>query len=173
MQLSPSPAIFVLGIAAAIGVVAALLPGWQALAAALLGWTLLLLAIVDLAHFRLPSAVTLPLAAAGLGATLLLAPAALGDHLIGAVAGFASLAAVAAAYKRLRGRTGLGGGDARLFAAAGAWLGWQALPLVLALASVGGLAAALLVWRRRLTATTRLPFGTCLAPAIWAVYLLG
>lgn len=160
--------------AVAIGVAGALLlPLPEAAAAAILGWTLLLLAILDLEHFWLPSAITASLAATGLVATVLLAPAAVPGHLFGAVAGYASLALVAASYKAVRRRTGLGRGDARLFAAAGAWLGWQALPLVLALASLGGLFAALLVWRRGLTATTRLPFGTCLAPAIWAAYLLG
>jgi leader peptidase (prepilin peptidase)/N-methyltransferase len=158
--------------AALIGGISALalpLPGAAAVAA--LGWTLLLLALLDAEHFWLPSAVTLPLAAAGLAATAWLRPAALVDHLIGAVAGWAVLALVAAAYRAVRGRVGLGGGDARLFAAAGAWLGWAALPLVLGSAALAGLAVAMLLWGRGLTATTRLPFGVFLAAAIWAVAL--
>ncbi|MGI4880144.1 MAG: prepilin peptidase [Janthinobacterium lividum] len=159
--------------AALVGVVAGtVLAGPAAVAAAVLGWWLLLLAILDAEHFWLPSVLTLPLVVAGLGATWLLDPAGLGDHVAGAVAGFASLAGLAAVYLALRRRTGLGGGDARLFAAAGAWLGWLPLPLVLAVAAIAGLLAAVTIWRRDLTATTRLPFGTFLAAATWLVYLV-
>ncbi len=160
--------------AAAIGAASALvLPLPAATAVAALGWTLLLLALLDAGHFWLPSAVTLPLTAAGLAATAALHPAALPGHVIGAAVGWASLALVAFAYRALRGRVGLGGGDAKLFAAAGAWLGWAALPLVLGSAAVAGLAVALLLWGRGVTATTRLPFGVFLAAAIWAVALAG
>lgn len=160
--------------AAAIGVVAALARTDPRAAAvvALLGWTLLLLALLDAEHFWLPSAITIPLGLAGLAATAWLVPADLPAHLIGAAAGYLSLAGVAALYKVIRGRIGLGGGDAKLFAASGAWLGWQALPLVLAAAAVSGLVVALVLWRRDIAATTRLPFGVFLAPAIWIVALV-
>lgn len=150
---------------------AVVLPLPVAAAVAGLGWALLLLALLDAEHFWLPSAVTLPLVAAGLAVTAALRPVELVDHGIGAVAGWAALALVAALYRRLRGRAGLGGGDARLFAAAGAWLGWAALPLVLGSAAVAGLAVALLLWGRGVTAATRLPFGVFLAAAIWPMAL--
>lgn len=159
--------------AAAIGAVAALaLPLPAAAVVAVLGWTLLLLALLDAEHFWLPRAVTWPLALAGLAATAALRPTALRDHAIGAAAGWAALAGVAAAYRRVRGRVGLGGGDAALFAATGAWLGWAALPLVLGSAAIAGLVVALLLWGRGITATTRLPFGVFLAAATWAVALV-
>ena len=156
-----------------IGLASAVLhPGWQGLAAALLGWWLLLLALLDYEHYWLPNKLTYPLIAAGLAVTAWLAPSLLLHHIIGAAAGLALLWAVAAAYGRLRGRVGLGGGDAKLFAAAGAWLGWYDLPLVLLGASLAGLAAALSVHGRKASfLTRRLPFGTFLAPAIWLVYL--
>ena len=66
---------------------------------------------------------------------------ALGDRVIGALAGFAALAAIAWAYRRLRGREGMGGGDPKLLAALGAWLGWRQLPFVLVGAGLIGLAA--------------------------------
>ena len=65
----------------------------------------------------------------------------------------------------------MGGGDAALFAAAGAWLGWTALPLVLGSAAVAGIVVALLLWGRGITATTRLPFGVFLAAATWVMAL--
>lgn len=160
--------------AGAIGVAAALvaLDPAHAIAGALLGWTLLLLAILDLEHLWLPQPLTLGLAAAGLGATALLARDRLADHAIGAAAGFGSLWLIAAAYRRLRAVEGLGGGDARLFAAAGAWLGWAALPWVLLGAALLGLAAALVLWLTgRLGAGTQLPFGAALAAAIWTGWL--
>jgi leader peptidase (prepilin peptidase)/N-methyltransferase len=158
--------------AAAIGAVAAALVPWPAAGAfAALGWTLVLLALLDAEHFWLPATVTWPLAFAGLAATAMLRPDDLADHVLGAVIGWGSLTLVAAMYYRLRGRIGLGGGDAVLFAASGAWLGWAALPLVLGSAAVAGIAVALLLCGRGVTATTRLPFGVFLAAATWIVAL--
>jgi len=161
--------------AVAIGVVAALAVADPRMAAAVavLGWALLLLALLDADHFWLPSAVTLPLVIAGLAVAAWLAPADLADRAIGAVAGYLCLAGVAAAYKAVRGRVGLGGGDAKLFAASGAWLGWAALPVVLLAAALSGIVVALLLWRRGITATTRLPFGVFLAAATWVVAVAG
>jgi leader peptidase (prepilin peptidase)/N-methyltransferase len=88
---------------------------------------------------------------------------------IGAAAGYASLALFGAFYFRLRGRDGLGLGDAKLFAAGGAWLGWEALPLVLAVAAVAGLAFALAVARRP---GAQIAFGPCLALGIWVGWLV-
>ena len=110
---------------------------------ALLGWSLILIAAVDARHFWLPDWLTLPLLAGGLAATALFDRPALMDHLIGAAAGFAVLWGIAALYRRTRGREGLGGGDFRLLAAAGAWTGWIGLPSVLLWASVAGLSLVL------------------------------
>jgi leader peptidase (prepilin peptidase)/N-methyltransferase len=75
----------------------------------------------------------------------------------------------------LRGREGLGQGDAKLLAAGGAWLGWEALPWVVLLAAMLGLALALFRRARgvALTRETALPFGPPLALAIWIIRLHG
>ena len=65
-------------------------------------------------------------------------------RLIGAAAGFLSLGLIGELHFRRSGAEGLGLGDAKLFAAAGSWLGWQALPLVLLIAALAGLAYAIL-----------------------------
>lgn len=83
------------------------------------------------------------------------------DRLIGAVAGFVSLWAIGEAYRRVRGREGLGLGDAKLLGAIGAWMGWMALPFVLLAASVIGLVAAALTGA--LTRDRAVPFGAALA----------
>jgi leader peptidase (prepilin peptidase)/N-methyltransferase len=159
----------------AIGLVSAVVyPDHQAIAAAVLGWALLLLAVLDIEHYWLPDRITYPLIAAGLGAAAYFGLPAFADSAAGAAIGFLAFAAIAIVYRRLRGREGLGGGDWKLFAAAGAWLGWYNLPEVLLAAALSGLAAALLLHSKKGDLLTqRLPFGAFLAPAIWLVYLIG
>ena len=164
---------------AAIGVA-----GWAALvepaaarlwADCVLGWGLLALAWIDWQHWRLPDVITLPLLLLGLGATAIEAPAALTAHAGGAALGWAGLLALAAAYRALRGRAGLGGGDAKLLGAGGAWLGWRALPEVAVLGALAGIALALAqaARGRRLHAAMAVPFGPGLALAIWLWRLYG
>jgi leader peptidase (prepilin peptidase) / N-methyltransferase len=149
--------------------------GWLLLVSCMLGWTLLTLAAIDQRHFLLPDILTLPLIPAGLLVAFALDPALVVSHLVGALAGFAAFAAIAFVYRRLRRREGLGLGDAKLLAAAGAWLGWQALPGLVVIAAVCALAVALAraVTGDRLSATTRIAFGSYLALAFWLVWLLG
>jgi leader peptidase (prepilin peptidase) / N-methyltransferase len=139
------------------------------------GWSLLSLAWIDWRQLRLPDALTLPLLGAGLAAAALDGQDALLSGVIGALAGYAALRLVGEGYLGLRGREGLGQGDAKLLAAGGAWLGWEALPWVVLLAALLGLACAI-VQRARgaaLTRETALPFGPPLALAIWVVRLHG
>jgi leader peptidase (prepilin peptidase)/N-methyltransferase len=140
-----------------------------------LGWTLLALAWIDWEAFILPDALTLPLVLAGLGATYWLEPEMLTDHAAAAALGYLLFRGVAWAYRRFRGRDGLGEGDAKLMAAAGAWVGVTALSSVLLGGALLTLAAALVeAWRRGegLRATMRLPFGPGLCAALWVVWLL-
>ena len=140
-----------------------------------LGWSLLALAWIDLDWFILPDVLTLPLLLGGLAATWLVEPDALADAALGAALGWGLFAAVAAGYRALRGREGLGGGDAKLLAAAGAWLGWQALPEVMLLAALAALGVAGMQSLRRGRAIDgmRLAFGPWLALATWLVWLYG
>ncbi|MBV9994450.1 MAG: prepilin peptidase [Caulobacteraceae bacterium] len=155
---------------------AAIAPDWPVLGMSLaLGWTLVALAAVDLASFRLPDLLTLPLILAGLGATALMPARPMLDHLAGAGAGWGSLVVLALAYRWWRGVEGVGQGDAKLLGAAGAWLGWRPLPSVLLIAC-----AAAFVWvgfrtaaRGRAALNERLAFGAPLCLAIWTVWLHG
>ena len=151
------------------------LSGWFLWASLYLGWSLLVLAVIDLRHKVLPDPINLPLIPIGLATIALLAPALLPTHLIGAASGFLVLAAVGWIYRRLRGREGLGLGDAKLFAAAGAWLGWQALSGVLLIASLAALTVALArsLFGDRLDATDEIAFGPYLALAFWVSWLFG
>lgn len=141
---------------------------------ALFGWWLFLLAALDVEHHWLPDRLTLPLIPAGLAVGWLGIGPPLEPRLIGTLAGFVSLALIAWAYRKLRGRDGLGGGDPKLFAAIGAWLGWSQLSFVLLGAGLIGL-GLILVMRLRghyVAATDRLPLGTLMALAAWPIWLL-
>jgi leader peptidase (prepilin peptidase)/N-methyltransferase len=145
------------------------------IATLLLGWVLFLLAVIDAASFRLPNLITLATGLAGLAVTWLVSRDEIVAHIIGAAIGFAVLAGLALLYRRLRGHDGLGLGDAKLAAVAGAWLGWLALPSVILLAAVGGLilygVAAARSGAR--TLSDPVPFGIPLGFAIWLVWLYG
>lgn len=121
-----------------------IMPPVQALAAALFGWLLLPLAILDFRHYWLPDRLVVVLGFAGLLAGPLLTPD-LGwiDRVAGAAAGFFVLEAMRLVYRRYRQREGMGAGDPKLFAAVGIWLGWQALPFVMLLATAIGIAVAI------------------------------
>jgi len=148
--------------------------GVPALLTALLGWWLLLVAAIDLDHLWLPDRLTLPLLPLGLAAAWLGYGPTLTDSLVGAAAGFAALALIGWAYRQLRGREGLGGGDPKLLAAIGAWLGWQQLPLVLVGAGFIGFGAIGLRWMKgdSVSATDRLPLGTLMALAAWPLWVV-
>lgn len=138
------------------------------------GWLLLTLAVLDARCLWLPDALTLPLAALGLTLGDWFLPAPFPDRVIGAVAGAMFLALLAFAYRKLRGREGLGLGDAKLLGAIGAWMGWQALPIVLLVASIAALLWVLVmrVAGRSVDAQTRIPLGTFLCLAVvptWAI----
>lgn len=142
---------------------------------ALLGWMLLLIAVVDAEHLWLPDRLTLPLGLTGALLTIAFADAPAWRPLLGAAVGYGALALVACGYARLRGREGLGGGDPRLLGAIGAWTGWEGLPSVLIWACLAGLSLAIAqaIVRRRLQADQQLPFGTFLALGAWLTWLWG
>lgn len=161
--------------------------GAAAAGACLLGWGLLTASAIDVETRLLPDSLTLPLLWLGLAFNLGDTFAPLRDCVIGAMAGYVVLRAVHHGFQLLAGRPGMGYGDFKLLALLGAWLGWQALPAVVVLASLAGaIAGAALVARGRATRDTRLAFGPYLAAAgllvlycgdtvntLWLGYLAG
>ena len=154
---------------------ATVMNGWLLAASCVLGWTLLAIAFIDGRHYRIPDVLTLPLLLAGLAATYLIDLGRVFDHAAGAAIGFAAFAGVAASYRYLRRREGMGMGDAKLLAALGAWVSYDGLPTVVLLAA--GLAIFAVLIRSLGGASLRLgdrvPFGPFLAATGWIVWLYG
>lgn len=111
---------------------------------------LLRLSWLDINTLRLPDSYTLTLIIVGVGLPWLIPGPDLLARLMGATAGFASLGLIGEIHFRRTKVEGLGLGDAKLFAAAGAWLGWQALPVVVLIGSMSGLVYAIIFRRGRL-----------------------
>lgn len=157
-----------------VAVAATLTPGWGTLAALVLTWVLVALTFIDLDKMLLPDQLTLPLLWGGLLFNLLGGFVPLADAVIGAMAGYLVLWALYWAFKLLTGKEGMGYGDFKLLAALGAWLGWQALPIVLLLSSLVGAAIGIgLILLRNHHQGKPIPFGPYLAIAGWIALLWG
>lgn len=149
-------------------------PGWALLAALLLTWVLVALTFIDLDKMLLPDQLTLPLLWGGLLFNLTGGFVPLADAVIGAMAGYLVLWSLYWAFKLLTGKEGMGYGDFKLLAALGAWLGWQALPIVLLLSSlVGAFIGIGLILLRNHHQNKPIPFGPYLAIAGWIALLWG
>lgn len=138
----------------------------QTLAALLFAWMLIALTFIDLDHQLLPDNITLPLLWLGLIVNLRGVFVPIETAIIGAVAGYLSLWLVFHAFKLLTGKEGMGYGDFKLLAAAGAWLGWQMLPLIILLASmVGAVVGIAVIALKRHDRRMPIPFGPFLCAA--------
>jgi leader peptidase (prepilin peptidase) / N-methyltransferase len=152
------------------------LPWPAALASTLLGTLMIAGAEIDARTFLLPDLVTGATFVGGILAAPVLNPYdpgfGLGMAVVRAVATAAVLLLVRWGYARLRGRQGLGLGDVKLAAGIGAWLPFDAIPACFALAASAALVLVLLAhWSgQTVRATTRLPFGAFLCPALWLMF---
>ena len=136
---------------------------------------LLALALIDWDTTLLPDSITLPLLWAGLlAAALRWTDVALADAVWGAAAGYLSLWLVFWGFKLATGKDGMGYGDFKLFAALGAWFGWQALvPMILAASVIGAIVGIAMKLRSQLREGGYIPFGPFLAGAGFAALLFG
>ncbi len=134
---------------------------------AILAGLLIALSAIDLKTFRLPNELTFSL----IGSGLFFAWLSCGDlkgRVIGAILGYCVFVAIEVAFKKLRGKDGLGRGDAKLLAGGGAWVGWSGLPFIVFIGSGMGLVAALFPSFRK---TGKIPFGPFLAIGIFIVWV--
>lgn len=131
------------------------------------------LSIYDFLAYRLPNLLTLSFFLVAVAYAFAASPLAFETHAIGAVAGFAVPVLVNAVYRRLRGRDGIGMGDAKLLAGCGMLVGWPSLPLILAISSILGLGYALLTRHdNQVTgAPKHIPFGPFIGFAGYTIWL--
>jgi leader peptidase (prepilin peptidase)/N-methyltransferase len=149
--------------------------GWEALVWSGFSAAILALACIDWDTTLLPDDITLPLLWAGLCAAALgVIATPLPSALWGAVAGYLSLWLVYWAFKLVTGKEGMGYGDFKLFAALGAWFGWQALiPLILMASVIGAVVGIGIKLRGSLREGGYVPFGPFLALAGLTAMIFG
>jgi leader peptidase (prepilin peptidase)/N-methyltransferase len=135
---------------------------WSGFATAILA-----LALIDWDTTLLPDDITLPLLWSGLIASALQWIAVdLQASVWGAVGGYMSLWLVYWAFKLVTGKEGMGFGDFKLFAALGAWFGWQALvPIILMASVIGAIVGIAMKFSTGLREGGYIPFGPFLAGA--------
>jgi leader peptidase (prepilin peptidase) / N-methyltransferase len=139
---------------------------------------LLALTGLDLEHRWLPDVITLPGLALGLAFSLIFPHLSFGEALAGALVGGGLFYGIMWIYEKLTGKMGMGGGDVKLLALIGAFLGLKSLPLVIlvsaALGSLVGIGAVLIAgnWRQGGWRVTAIPYGPFLAAAA-LLYLFG
>ncbi len=143
---------------------------WSGFAAAVLA-----LGVIDWDTTLLPDDMTLPLLWAGLiAAALQWTTTPLSAALWGAVAGYSSLWLVYWAFKLVTGKEGMGFGDFKLFAALGAWFGWQALvPMILMASVIGAMVGIAMKFSSGLREGGYVPFGPFLAGAGLTAMIFG
>jgi leader peptidase (prepilin peptidase)/N-methyltransferase len=157
-------------------VVTALHFGFSLQTAAALGftWAIIPLCIIDYDRQLLPDNITLPLLWAGLALSLWAVFVDTHASIIGALAGYLSLWSIYHLFKLATGKEGMGYGDFKLLAAIGAWVGWQALPVVILFSSIVGAATGiLLILLKGHERSQPIPFGPFLACAGWITLLWG
>ena len=125
--------------------------------------------VIDLRSRRLPDYLTLPLVGLGLFRAWSIEPNSILPHLLAALLGFLTFYLIATFYRRVRGFDGLGLGDAKLLAAAGAWLGPLYLAPVVFVGAMLALAAALSLrlLGRQVSLQSTLPFGPFLSASFF------
>jgi leader peptidase (prepilin peptidase)/N-methyltransferase len=134
---------------------------------------LIVLFAIDLEHHLLPNVITLPGIVVGLAFSAMLPPGLI-DALVGTILGGGILWLIGEAYYRYSGQDGMGGGDVKMLAMIGAFLGWKQVVLTLVLSSfLGSLAGLLVLVFRRGGMKSALPYGTFLSLAALVSSLFG
>ena len=147
---------------------------WQTPALLVLSWALIVLTMIDYDHQLLPDDITLPLLWLGLLVNSFGLVTTLENALWGAMAGYGLLWGVYQVFKLVTGKEGMGYGDFKLLAALGAWLGWQALPMIILLSSlVGAVVGIGLIAIQGRDRNIPIPFGPYLACAGFLSLLWG
>ncbi len=149
--------------------------GWLIIPSLALFIALALVVLFDAVYFIIPDRLVGALFAFGAITLLGAEPQEALAHGAAAVFGYGAFYLVAALYERLRGEAGLGLGDAKLFAAAGLWLGFDGLASCLLVAVASAALSGFLAWRAGALQSARqaIPFGPHLALGFWLAWAIG
>lgn len=141
--------------------------------ALILVWSLIALAIIDFEHTILPDSITLPFLWIGLFINTFETFTTANYAILGAIVGYLSLWTIYWVFKLLTHKDGMGYGDFKLLAMLGAWLGWQALPLIILIASfLGSIMGISLILLKKKDKNSAIPFGPFLAIGGYSALLL-
>jgi len=125
---------------------------------------LLVIIWIDIQHQIIPDVISLPGIIIGLLFSTICPVLYWKDSLLGILAGGGILYAIALLYFLWRKIDGMGGGDIKLLAMIGAFLGWQSLPFVILASSLSGTVVGLLAMiKQKKGGQTRIPFGPFLS----------
>lgn len=139
---------------------------------ALFAAALIVVSVIDIDHQIIPDVISLPGIVVGVSLAALTSALSLTDSLVGVALGGGMLYVVAVGYHALTGREGMGGGDIKLLAMIGAFVGWRGVLVTLVLGSFSGAVVGLtLIATRGGGARLPIPFGPFLAVgALCAVF---
>jgi leader peptidase (prepilin peptidase)/N-methyltransferase len=147
---------------------------WQAAAGLVFTWFLIAAGGIDFRTQLLPDTLTLPLLWLGLLLSLVPVFAGTREAVIGAAAGYFALWSVYWLFKLATGKEGMGFGDFKLFAAAGAWMGYAALlPIIIVAALSGAVIGIIMLGVRGQDRSVPFAFGPFLAIAMWIWLMAG
>jgi leader peptidase (prepilin peptidase) / N-methyltransferase len=137
---------------------------WECLIFAIVVPALVIITLIDIEHQIIPDVITLPGIVFGLAAGSYMH--GWFDSLIGLLLGGGMFWLLAEGYFRLRGTVGMGGGDIKYIAAAGALMGWvQVLFIIFVGALAGGIFGGIGMGVKKLGFLSKIPFGPFLALA--------
>jgi leader peptidase (prepilin peptidase) / N-methyltransferase len=154
-------------------------PGLSGLLGGGLAVTMIAIAAIDARDFVIPDKLVLAALALGVLEIAFSGTDRLTGDLLSSVLRAIVVAALflgfRIAYRRIRGREGLGLGDVKLAAVAGLWLNWMTVAIAIDIAALTALVAVVVgaARGRKISAQTKVPFGLFFAPAIWSAWLFG
>lgn len=136
-------------------------------------WILLALFCIDLKHQLLPDSLTLTLIWTGLVANINNLYTTLPNALLSTIAAYLALTLFIYLFKLVSGKVGMGRGDIKLFAAFGAWFGFEVLPQLLFIASLmGSIIGMFYLYKFKVHKNTPIPFGPFLATAAMIILFI-
>lgn len=146
----------------------------QAGFAAVFTWLIIALVMIDYEHYILPDNLNFALLWLGLLANVYELFVPLTEAVLGVIIGYSGLWGFAKLFQLLTGKEGMGHGDFKLFAAFGAWVGWQQLPIIIIGSSlVGAVLGIFLIAAQGRDKAKPMPFGPFLGVAGWIVLFYG